>query len=313
VPSRRLGSSLGVDVAPFKVCSYDCTYCQLGPTRRCTTQRTAFFPVATVLAEVKRRLQRWPQPDVVTVAGSGEPTLFAGLGELIDGIKRSTDVPVALLTNGSLFHRADVRAETTRADIVLPSLDAGDEETFRSVNRPARGLTLERVVGGLEMFRREYSGQIWLEVMVLAGITDTPASVSAIARLAGRIAPDRIQLNTPVRPTFDERAAPVPAARLTALARFFSPSAEVIADWPAARVGQAEPGSQDAEGLLALLSRRSCTVEDISGGLGLHVNAVVKVLGALERRGVVHRVLRDGRVFWHAIPGAPSPARARAR
>jgi len=310
VPSRRLGASLGVDVVPLKVCSYDCIYCQLGATRELTRTRRAFFPASEVLAEVGERLRRWPPPDVITIAGSGEPTLYAGLGEVIDGIKGMTEIPVALLTNGALFCRPDVRREAARADLVLPSLDAGDEETFRMVNRPAPGLTLEEVVNGLAEFRREFHGKIWLEVMVLAGITETPEQIRAIARLAYRIAPDRIQLNTAVRPTFNEAAAPVTAERLAELSRFFTPEAEVIAEWGGRhRDGPARRAPQ-SDAVLALLRRRPCTVDDIAGGLNLHPNAVLKALGSLEREGEVHRVLRDGHVFWHAIPG---PSRSRRR
>jgi wyosine [tRNA(Phe)-imidazoG37] synthetase (radical SAM superfamily) len=303
VPSRRLGASLGVDVVPLKVCPYDCIYCQLGPTRTLSAERSLYFPVEEILADVDRRLRLWPPPDVITVAGSGEPTLYAGLGALLDGIKRITDMRVALLTNGALFHRADVRAEAARADIVLPSLDAGDEATFRGVNRPVSGLTLNKVVEGLAAFRREYRGEIWLEVMVVAGITDTPEHVRAIAALARRIAPDRIQLNTPVRPTFDERAAPVPAARLAELARLFSPAAEVIAEWGEGH-DQALSRAPESEEVLALLRRRPCTADDVAAGLGLHPNAVVKALAGLEQQGEVHCVLSGGRVFWHAVPGA---------
>jgi wyosine [tRNA(Phe)-imidazoG37] synthetase (radical SAM superfamily) len=313
VPSRRLGASLGVDVVPMKVCSYDCIYCQLGATRELTRTRREFFPASEVLAEVEERLRRWPPPDVITIAGSGEPTLYAGLGEVIGGIKGMTEIPVALLTNGALFHRPDVRREAARADLVLPSLDAGDEETFRMVNRPAPGLTLEHVVDGLSAFRREYRGKIWLEVMVLAGITDTPASMSAIAKLAGRIAPDRIQLNTPVRPTFNEDAAPVTATRLTELSRMFNPEAEVIAEWSGRRREGATRRAPESDAVLALLQRRPCTVDDIAGGLDLHPNAVLKALGALERDGKVHRVLRDGQVFWHAIQSSPHGPRRSSR
>ena len=304
VPSRRLGASLGVDVVPLKVCPYDCIYCQLGPTGTLSAERSFFFPVEEILADVERRLRLWPPPDVITVAGSGEPTLYAGLGALIIGIKGITEIPVALLTNGALFHRPDVRAEAAHADIVLPSLDAGDQAAFRMVNRPVSGLALRKVVDGLAAFRREYRGQIWLEVMVLAGINETPERVRAIAALAQRIAPDRIQLNTPVRPTFDERAAPVAVESLAELSRFFTPEAEVIAEWGGRHEDGAAPRAPESDDVLALLRRRPCTVDDVAAGLGLHPNAVVKTLAGLEPQGEVHRVLSGGRVFWHAVPGA---------
>jgi wyosine [tRNA(Phe)-imidazoG37] synthetase (radical SAM superfamily) len=303
VPSRRLGASLGVDIVPFKVCTYDCPYCQLGPTRQLTTARLWFFPVEEIVAEVEDRLRRPPAPDVITLAGSGEPTLYGGLGALIDGIKRITDTRVAVLTNGSLFHRADVRADVARADLVLPSLDAGDEATWRLVNRPAAGLSLEQVVDGLVTLRRDYRGEIWLEVMIVAGINDTYAHARAIADLAHRFAPDRIQLNTPVRPTFDPGAAPVSATRLAELAGLFSPHAEVVAEWREPAAPAADLGA-DREEVLDLLRRRPCTAEDIAAGLGRHLNLVIKVLAGLEDRGEAHRVVRDRSVFWQAVSRA---------
>lgn len=300
VPSRRLGSSLGVDVVPLKVCSYDCIYCQLGPTRTLSAERAAFFPVEQILADVRARMALWPPPDTITIAGSGEPTLYSELGRLIAGIKAMTETRVALLTNGGLFDRPEVRADARGADIVLPSLDAGDEKTFVEVNRPAPGSSLAGVVEGLSAFRREFDGAIWLEVMVVAGINDSPAQIRRIASLAKRIAPDRVQLNTPVRPTFEERAAPVPAERLAELCGLFTPPAEVIAEFhPAAATDELR--AAESPEVLELLQRRPCTMEDVAAGLGLHPNQVVKVLSELERRGEVHRVLREGHVYWRAV------------
>ncbi len=305
VPSRRLGSSLGVDVVPLKACSYDCIYCQLGPTRTLSAERAAFFPVEQILADVRARMALWPPPDTITIAGSGEPTLYSELGRLIAGIKAITETRVALLTNGGLFDRPEVRAGARGADIVLPSLDAGDEKTFVEVNRPAPGITLAGVVEGLSAFRREFDGAIWLEVMVVAGINDSPAQIRRIASLAKRIAPDRVQLNTPVRPTFEERAAPVPAERLAELCGLFTPSAEVIAEFHP-DVATADERAAESSEVLELLLRRPCTMEDVAAGLDLHPNHVVKVLSDLERRGEVHRVLREGHVYWRAVVVRPS-------
>ncbi len=301
VPSRRLGASLGVDVVPMKSCTYDCIYCQLGPTTTLTCERAPFYRVDEIVADVEEKLSARRPPRIITVAGCGEPTLYAGLGELIGALKGITRIPVALLTNGALFHRREVRREAARADLVMPSLDAGDEAMFRCVNRPADGLALEQVVEGLATFRREYPGEIWLEVMVLAGLTDTPSAVAAIAALARRIAPDRIQLNTAVRPTFEESAAPVASQRLFELSRVFAQEAEVVAGWRGGPDDTRAGGSPDDEPILRLLTRRPCTVEQIASGLGFRPNAVVKVLADLEHRGRAHRVVRGGRVFWHAI------------
>jgi len=309
VRSRRLGASLGVDVVPMKVCTYDCIYCQLGPTQTLTTERAVFFPVDEILADVERWLRTRPAPDVITLAGSGEPALCSQLGEIIEGVKGMTHTPLALLTNGALLHRPDVRRDASRADIVLPSLDAGDEETFRLVNQPAPGLMLEDVVRGLADFRRGYAGEIRLEVMLLGGITDTPDRVARMARLARRIQPDRVDLNTPVRPTFDERAVPVPPVRLAELAGLFSPIAEVVADTGGPADDASPSRTPESEEILALLLRRPCTADDVVAGLGLHRNVVAKTLVVLERRGEVHRVVRGGRVFWQTVVEGTSTVR----
>ncbi|MGA9751783.1 MAG: radical SAM protein [Acidobacteriota bacterium] len=305
VPSRRLGLSLGVDLVPFKVCPYDCIYCQLGPTRRLTTQREAFFPVEGLVEEVKRALERGPRPDVITLAGSGEPTLYTPLGGLIQALKAVTDIPVVLLTNGALFGDPALRREAALADRVLPSLDAGDEGFFRYVNRPHESLTLESVVAGLEVFRREYAGPIWLEVMVLAGLTDREPRPRLIAEQARRIGPDRIHLNTPVRPSALGPEAMAEPERLEELCALFTPTAEVVADFTPARASRGRGDNDLQKGLLELLSRRPCTMEDAAAGLGAAPNEVVKALAALEAAGRVGSRVHGQRRFYQVQGGAP--------
>ncbi|MGC8722582.1 MAG: radical SAM protein [Acidobacteriota bacterium] len=305
VPSRRLGLSLGVDLVPFKACPYDCIYCQLGSTRRLTTQREAFFPVEGLVEEVRRALERGPRPDVITLAGSGEPTLYTPLGELIQALKAITNLPVVLLTNGALFGDPALRREAALADRVLPSLDAGDEEFFRTVNRPHESLTLESVVAGLEAFRREYAGPIWLEVMVLAGFTDREPRLRLIAEQARRIRPDRIHLNTPVRPSALGPEAIVRRERLEKMRALFTPAAEVMADFTPARSARVRGEEDLQKGLLELLSRRPCTVEDAAAGLGAAPNEVVKALAVLEAVGRVGSRMHGQRRFYQVQGGAP--------
>jgi wyosine [tRNA(Phe)-imidazoG37] synthetase (radical SAM superfamily) len=196
VPSRRLGRSLGVDVVPFKTCTYDCIYCQLGRTTCKTIERKEWVPLESVLDEVNAKLST--RPDYITLSGSGEPTLFSPLGELIDGIKRMTSVPIALLTNGSLLWQADVRGAVQDVDLLIPSLDAADEGMFRRVNRPHEAVSFDRLIDGLVASREACRGQYWLEVLLLAGYTGTEGEVNKLAQYASRIKPDRIQLNTDV-------------------------------------------------------------------------------------------------------------------
>lgn len=307
VPSRRLGRSLGVDLVPFKTCTYDCIYCQLGRTTHKTVTRKEWVPTDEVLDELKRKLAT--RPDYITFSGSGEPTLHAKLGEIIRRIRAMTKTPVAVLTNGSLLWQPSVRAELAHADLVMPSLDAGDERLFQAVNRPHSEITLERLVTGLAQFRREFSGQYWLEVLLLAGSTAVLSHVRQIAMLVKRIQPGRVQLNTAVRPPAEEFAFPVSPARLREFARLFRPQAEVIAEYgPRARSGGA---SADLAAVLELLRRRPCTLGDIARGLGMKPAEVVKSIETLEARGEVQNERHGPELFYRTRPrrqGVGSPA-----
>ena len=173
VPSRRLGFSLGVDIIPAKTCSYDCIYCQIGRTQETLDEPRAYFYPATVAAEVAQAVALAPRVDHITFSGSGEPTLNTLLGEMIRAVKSRTSVPIAVITNGSLLHRADVRAQLAGADVVLPSFDGATEAVFTEVNRPHKSITLARVIEGLKALRRDFHGQIWLEIMLLHNINDS--------------------------------------------------------------------------------------------------------------------------------------------
>ena len=296
VPSRRLGRSLGVDLVPFKTCTYDCIYCQLGRTTCKTTERREWVPLNEVLAGLRDSLDT--KPDFITLSGSGEPTLFSRPGELIHSIKSLTDVPVAVLTNGSLLSVPEVRAGLLEADLVVPSLDAGNERLFRLVNRPHEDIAFDRMVEGLIAFRQEYSGRYWLEVLLLGTITGIPAEVERIADIAGRIGPDRVHLNTVTRPPAEKSALAVRKTELERLAATFGSSATVIADYPAtARQGEFAARRED---VLNLLRRRPCTVDDVAGGLGLHRNEVVKYVEELSNEGVIKASTSAGRVYYRA-------------
>jgi len=304
VPSRRLGRSLGVDLVPFKTCSYDCIYCQLGRTTNKTTALREYVPVDEVLDEIAEKLRVDPSPDYIGLAGSGEPTLHARIGDLIAGIKRLTSVPVAVLTNGSMLWRPEVRAGIAQADLVMPSLDAGTPPRFRRVNRPHRDIPFEQMVDGLVAFGEGFKGRIWLEVFVLAGITDRSDEIGRIAEIAKRINPDRVQLNTVSRPPADKDAFAVPGETLERLRLLFSGSADVIAE--CRRAGPAGVSARDntEDDISALLSRRPCTVEDIATGLGVPPNEVVKHLDALCGRGAVRAERNGSAVYYQGVSGS---------
>jgi len=301
VASRRLGRSLGIDLVPFKTCSFDCVYCQLGRTTRKTLERREYVPTERIFADLEKKLSSVSEFDYIGVAGSGEPTLHAGLGEIIRGIKQRTDKPVAVLTNGSLLWDRGVQDDLHDADVVMPSLDAGDARLFGYVNRPHGELDFERVVDGLIEFRAVFRKPIWLEVFLLSGVTGLKPEVEKIAALCRRIHPDRIQLNTVARPPAEDYAFPVSARLLTMFAGLFDPAAEVIAE------AESFPGPDVREEIvpdgeiLDLLRRRPSTVLGVSSGLGIHINEAVKRLESLAARGVIRSTVRDGARFYEIM------------
>ncbi len=298
VPSRRLGRSLGVDIVPFKTCSYDCIYCQLGRTTCKTIEQKEWVLLDEVLRELQARLSS--RPEYITLSGSGEPTLFSRMGELITRIKALTDIPVAVLTNGSLLWREEVRRQLLNADLVIPSLDAGDEAMFQAVNRPHRDITFNKMVNGLIDFRCEYQKAYWLEVFIMKGYTATESEVTKLAKWARLIKPDRIQLNTVTRPATDKTAVGVSREALRSFADFFSPSAEVIADFGSIHKQAEFIGNRDE--ILNMLRRRPCSIGDIADGLKLHPNEVVKYIEELSVRNLVNRSLVENKVFYRAAP-----------
>jgi pyruvate-formate lyase-activating enzyme len=255
---------------------------------------------------LEQKLAAPPRPDYVSLAGAGEPTLHARIGEVIHRIKGLTAVPVAVLTNGSLLWSRSVQESLLEADLLLPSLDAGDAGRFQQVNRPHPHINFETMVNGLAEFTQRFRKPVWLEVLLVDGLTGTPAEVARIAALVRKIAPTKVQLNTVSRPPCEEYARPVPPERLAALANLFDPPAEVISEAVLAG-GLGIPAAEvpDAE-ILSLIRIRPCTAEAVAAGLGLHVHESAKRLAALVDRGAAVAVRRNERVFFETPRGSAS-------
>lgn len=296
VPSRRLGRSLGVDLVPFKTCSYDCIYCQLGRTTHKTVERREWVPLNDVLEELKGKLAS--KPDYITLSGSGEPTLYSRLGELIAGIRAMTDIPVAVLINGSLLWQEEVRRQLMDAHLVIPSLDAGHASMFQAVNRPHESLSFDRMLEGLIDFREEYYGEYWLEVFLLAGHTAVESEISRIAECVRRIKPDRVQLNTATRPTVEDYAVMVDRACMADIAGRFEPPAEVIADYRG--VHAQSDFKAGREGVREMIQRRPCSLDDIAEGLNMHRNEAIKYIEELNAEGVLTKRTSGGKLFYTA-------------
>lgn len=298
VYSRRLGRSLGVDLVPFKTCTYDCVYCQLGPTTDLTCERRAYVPLDRVIDELGEKLRGEHMGcDYIGLAGSGEPTLHAGLGGLITRIKAMTDVPVAILTNGALLHDPAVADALCAADLVLPSLDAGDAACFAKVNRPHPDIAFETMVGGLETFSKRYEGAMRLEVLLVSGVNDSEAQVARIAGLASRIAPTCVDLTTVARPAAMTGAAPVPAKRLAELRALFDVNTHIVVEqYAGEKSGAADTATDDD--IRALLRRRPCTAHGVAAGLNIPPNEAIKRLQALLKAGELRLLTRDSAHFY---------------
>ncbi|MDI6903611.1 MAG: radical SAM protein [Methanocellales archaeon] len=281
VPSRRLGFSLGVDIIPYKTCSFDCVYCQLGRTTNKTIQRRGYVPKQLIISELKDYLvEDRDKVDYITFSGSGEPTLNSKIGEMIGEIKQMTDIPIAVLTNGSLLFEVEVRDGLRNADLVLPSLDAVTQNIFERVNRPHEGLVTEKTIEGLKKFRKEFDNEIWLEVMLVKGINDDRGEVKRMADVISEINPDKIQLNTVVRPPCEPLAMPLSTSEMKEICKMLSEKAEIIT--PRARKALKAYEKDIEDEIVMLLKRRPCTIGDISNFLGIHRNEIIKYIEVLE-------------------------------
>jgi wyosine [tRNA(Phe)-imidazoG37] synthetase (radical SAM superfamily) len=263
-----------------------------------------------VLDEIDRKLEEKSRPDYITLSGSGEPTLHARLAELVAAIKERTDIPLAVLTNGSMLWDPAVREALSEVDLVVPSLDAGDAKAFRRVNRPHRDLSFERMLEGLTAFGARYGGRIWLEVFLVGELTGRDVEVEKIAALVGRIRPERIQLNTVTRPPAEKTASAVPEAMMLHFAEMFENGAEIIADFD--RVHEQADSEVGREALLNLLKRRPCSLKDIVRGLQVHPNEVLKRLEDLIGDGAVTTLSRNETTFY-VVKAGKSRERKRKR
>lgn len=299
VPSRRLGLSLGVDLIPAKTCPFDCIYCEVGPTTVKTKVRREYIPAAAIMGELEEYLRgSGPAPDFITLAGSGEPTLNLGLGRIISRLKELTPVPVAVLTNGALLNDPVVRRELQAADVILPSLDAVSPALFQTINRPAAGLTTADMIAGLRALRAEYTGRIWLEVLLLRRLNDTPEELAKLKEILGMIRPDKVHLNTAVRPVVKEYALPLSTPELREIAVFLGEGAEVVAEFG----NQHHPKFELSDGdFLATLARRPQTAADLAEVLGLPLAVVTHRLKHLVREGRIKSSRHHDNIFYQII------------
>jgi len=295
VPSRRLGMSLGVDLIPLKTCTFDCIYCQVGRTTSKISVPDRFLPVRDVIFEIEKKLRK-TTPDAITLAGSGEPTLHSEIDRVIGSIKDMTDIRVALLTNGSLFWKAEVRKRVLMADVIMPTLTTVSDRTFKLIHRAHHDLDLHTIIDGLISLRDEYRGQIFLELVFLSGFNDSESEVHALKEVVEQIRPEKIQINTVVRPPADRKAISIDKNRLEELKELFGERSEIIAGTPVGtRQWQRDTLSED---IIEMVKRRPLRIVDISMSLGMPGDEIEPVIKGLLIKGYIIRQEHLGEIYY---------------
>jgi wyosine [tRNA(Phe)-imidazoG37] synthetase (radical SAM superfamily) len=301
VPSRRLGRSLGIDLIPHKICTYDCIYCQIGKTIQKTLTRKEYVPVGEVLEEVESFLGReTASVDHLSLSGSGEPTLHSKIRSVIEGIKAITSVPVAVITNGSLLYEEEVRKGLLSADLILPSLDAVSPEIFKKINRPDSKLLVEKIIGGLIEFRKIYKGQIWLEVLFCKGVNDTPEELRKMKEAIEQIQPDLIHLNTVVRPPSEDWVRPLNQKEMEGIQTFFGEKASIISEFDRHLTYVTKEDIRD--GILRILKRRPLSLSDLSKWMGIPQKELEEQIASLFREGKIKSRTHGDSIYYEIKP-----------
>ena len=295
VPSRRLGRSLGIDVIPPKTCSFDCIFCESGPTTRLSVRRDNFAEPSEILEELSTFFRLHPNAaDVLTLSSAGEPTLYSGIGKLIGAVKDAYPrFPLIVLTNGSLLWDPEVRRSLLKADRVVPSLNSVTPSVFRKINRPHPSLEPGQIIDGLRTFRAEYKGRLHIEIVLVSGVNNHPEELSELARAIEPIRPDKVELNTVVRPPAYSGTLGLTKARMAWAASFFSSlNTETI--------GIFEGEAQDCSAreietrIIETVERRPCTIAELAASLGVAEKTVELESARLRDQGKLG-ILRFGR------------------
>ncbi len=301
VPSRRLGRSLGIDTIPLKTCNWNCIYCQLGRTVPLRNERREYFPRDEILSEVAASLaQHAPREiDWVTFVGSGEPALHIGLGWLISKVKALTNLPIAVITNGSLLYLPQVRRELAEADAVMPSLDAGSAVLYRQINRPHPDASFERLVDGLIAFRHVFSGKLWVEVMLIRGLNDYEEALRDIADVLCRIQPDEVHINLPTRPPAETWVGSPDEEGLMRAMAILGRSTKVV--HPAEGAFDLGSGGSLVDAVIGIITRHPMRQEELERAVAQWApEEIEEALAELRLSGQAQVVERLGSQFWSA-------------
>ncbi|WP_457571344.1 radical SAM protein [Desulfovulcanus sp.] len=296
VLSSRLGRSLGVDLLGKKICNFDCLYCEVGKTEVHTLKRAVYVPKEEIFEELKEWLGLGlPEPDFITLGGQGEPCLNLELGEIIQGIKRITPkIPVAVLTNGSLLSDDQVRKEINMADVVLPSLDTVIETEFKKLNRPCSGLSLKKIIAGLLAWRKEFKGKVFLEILLVPGINDSLENLQGLQEFCLQFKAHRVDVVGMSRPGAYLKDCVFDGKLINEWKKILQSGVESRESKVKSRKSTVESTYRNqlnwSEQILASLTRRPQTKEDLALALGIDEKEVKKILNQLEGKKIVTKL-----------------------
>ena len=303
VPSRRLGQSLGIDPIPLKTCNWNCVYCQLGRTRPLRNERKYYFPPEEILIQVRKALEGHEPGEInwITLVGSGETTLYSGIGWLIREVKGITELPVAVITNGSLLYLPEVREELSLADAVLPSLDAGNAKLYRKINCSHPECTFKRLIEGMVHFQKGYQGKLWVEVMLVRGLNDTENTLREIATQLRRIQPDEVHIVQPTRPPVETWVQPPDEEGLLRAQAILGDIAVVVQ--PASGNFDLSGAESLVDAVIGVITRHPMRESELVETLKRWApGKVFETLKELEKSGKAQIVERYGVRFWSALP-----------
>ena len=299
VPSRRLGMSLGIDLVPKKVCSLNCVYCEVGETTKLTLERKEYILYDKVIAELQDFMQKNPKLDYITFSGSGEPTLNSRIGDVLQFVKTNyPNIKTAVLTNGTLLSEKKVRKELLNADVILPSLDAISKNIFEKIDRPNSKIDINTYINGIVNLRKEYTGKIWLEVLILKNYNNSKKELLKIKEAILKIKPDSVQLNTLDRPGSIDNLIPLSTKEMQDIVGFWDlPNVEIIAS-PQQRTNINSYKGNIETAIMETIIRRPCTLDDLHNFLGVHINEINKYLGVLEEKQLIKTKQESRGVFY---------------
>jgi len=281
-----LGRSLGIDLVPRKICTYNCIYCQIGQTTKKTLLRREYVPEREVMEEIKTFLKEESSSvDYLSLSGSGEPTLHSKIRSIIQSIKEITDIPVAVITNGSLLWKKKVREDLLQADVVLPSLNGVSGEVFMKINRSHKSLAAEEVIDGMVEFRKIYRGKIWLEILFCKGVNDAPDELQRMKEAIERIQPDLIHLNTVVRPPSEDWVKALSRGEMEEIEAFFGSKASIISEFNRHLTYITSEDIKD--GILRILKRRPLSLIDLSKWMGIPQEELREEVASLSQEGKI--------------------------